>query len=392
MRERGENSKLLVSFHSILKNILARTMESAPSLVELTQLTIDECFVYKVPPLRAASGHRAEEWGLAEPILTAVLKVVQVGDVLYVRLFEQQTSKLEVTSANVGTVAAVASNTKLVLFAECPLRLLGTTAKVSQHVEPTIDSSRYFVIRVEQRGDSRRHGLIGIGFRERQSSFDFKSTLQDFERYCERLSSTMSAAASPVSSSEDDAVPKPARMSETLSLKENITIKLKCLNFGERCPSTSTTKSVTSGSKELRLMPPPPAMHSLEGCVARVDEAIPVAQRSEYGGGRGGGDEVGVEAEEADDEVAAEGGASQTSRSGGCGDCGGDEEWGEFKTAAVANFGGSAIRPSRSAIDNNGYSERGQEILKRLLASGDVGRAQELMKILAEKAPLPEAW
>ena len=292
-------------------------MESAPSLVELTQLTIDECFVYKVPPLRAASGHRAEEWGLAEPILTAVLKVVQVGDVLYVRLFEQQTSKLEVTSANVGTVAAVASNTKLVLFAECPLRLLGTTAKVSQHVEPTIDSSRYFVIRVEQRGDSRRHGLIGIGFRERQSSFDFKSTLQDFERYCERLSSTMSAAASPVSSSEDDAVPKPARMSETLSLKENITIKLKCLNFGERCPSTSTTKSVTSGSKELRLMPPPPAMHSLEGCVARVDEAIPVAQRSEYGGGRGGGDEVGVEAEEADDEVAAEGGASQTSRSGG---------------------------------------------------------------------------
>ena len=85
-------------------------MESAPSLVELTQLTIDECFVYKVPPLRAASGHRAEEWGLAETILTAVLKVVQVGDVLYVRLFEQQTSKLEVTSANVGTVAAVASS------------------------------------------------------------------------------------------------------------------------------------------------------------------------------------------------------------------------------------------------------------------------------------------
>ena len=126
--------------------------------------------------------------------------------------------------------------------------------------------------------------------------------------------------------------------------------------------------------------------------VGEINFWLPLTSRSAYGGGRGGGDEVGVEAEEADDEVAAEGGASQTSRSGGCGDCGGDEEWGEFKTAAVANFGGSAIRPSRSAIDNNGYSERGQEILKRLLASGDVGRAQELMKILAEKAPLPEAW
>ena len=51
--------------------------------------------------------------------------------------------------------------------------------------------------------------------------------------------------------------------------------------------------------------------------VGEINFWLPLTSRSAYGGGRGGGDEVGVEAEEADDEVAAEGGASQTSRSGG---------------------------------------------------------------------------
>ena len=39
-------------------------------VLEQPLLTIKEVFVYRVPPLRAASGHRAEEWGLANPVFT----------------------------------------------------------------------------------------------------------------------------------------------------------------------------------------------------------------------------------------------------------------------------------------------------------------------------------
>lgn len=39
-------------------------------VIEQPLLTIKEVFVYRVPPLRASSGHRAEEWGLASPVFS----------------------------------------------------------------------------------------------------------------------------------------------------------------------------------------------------------------------------------------------------------------------------------------------------------------------------------
>lgn len=39
-------------------------------VIEQPLFTIKEVFVYRVPPLRASSGHRAEEWGLANPVFT----------------------------------------------------------------------------------------------------------------------------------------------------------------------------------------------------------------------------------------------------------------------------------------------------------------------------------
>ena len=56
------------------------------------------------------------------------------------------------------------------LFAECPLP---RDVPVSTVVEPVIDSSRYFVLRVEDEA-SRRHAFIGLGFRERDAASDFK--------------------------------------------------------------------------------------------------------------------------------------------------------------------------------------------------------------------------
>jgi Protein of unknown function (DUF1681) len=36
--------------------------------------------VYAVPPLKASSGHRAEEWGLEKPVFTGTMKIAQADD------------------------------------------------------------------------------------------------------------------------------------------------------------------------------------------------------------------------------------------------------------------------------------------------------------------------
>lgn len=45
-------------------------MDFVDKAYDISLLTIKEVFVYKVPPLRSASGHRAEDWNLAAPLFT----------------------------------------------------------------------------------------------------------------------------------------------------------------------------------------------------------------------------------------------------------------------------------------------------------------------------------
>ena len=68
------------------------------------------------------------------------------------------------------------------LFAACPLP---TSGPVAAAVEPVIDSSRYFVLRVEDE-QSKRHAFLGIGFRSRDAASDLKMALADHERQLQR--------------------------------------------------------------------------------------------------------------------------------------------------------------------------------------------------------------
>eukprot|EP00775_Hariotina_reticulata_P003364 gene3364-3639_t len=71
------------------------------------------------------------------------------------------------------------------LFAECPLPADGTS--ITTVVEPVVDSSRYFVLKVVDPG-SRKHAFIGIGFRERADASDFSAALDDYRQYLRRKS------------------------------------------------------------------------------------------------------------------------------------------------------------------------------------------------------------
>ncbi|RYH17875.1 DUF1681 domain-containing protein [archaeon] len=59
----------------------------ASSTVDMHVISLSECFVYKVPPLRSASGHRAEDWGLEHPLFTGCLKIYQNDDRVSYSLF-----------------------------------------------------------------------------------------------------------------------------------------------------------------------------------------------------------------------------------------------------------------------------------------------------------------
>ena len=59
------------------------------------------------------------------------------------------------------------------VFASCPQKYGGT-----ETVEKVTDSTRYFVLRIEQPGTGK-HGYIGIGFQTRDDAYDFKVALQD---------------------------------------------------------------------------------------------------------------------------------------------------------------------------------------------------------------------
>ncbi|CAI0396368.1 unnamed protein product [Linum tenue] len=54
-------------------------------------------------------------------------------------------------------------------------------------VETVVDSSRYFVLRIEENvGGRLRHAFIGLGFRERTEAYDFQAALHDHMKYLDK--------------------------------------------------------------------------------------------------------------------------------------------------------------------------------------------------------------
>ena len=124
-------------------------------------LKLPDCFVFKVPPLRSASGHRAEDWELEKPLFVGYLKIYQVSLYYFIAniihtLFllpfytlEQADTKLFVRIYMIkGAYSRSPDDSVLQLSAECPVAIQpGET--ITNFIDAVIDSSRYFVLKIK---------------------------------------------------------------------------------------------------------------------------------------------------------------------------------------------------------------------------------------------------
>ncbi|KIJ44287.1 hypothetical protein M422DRAFT_779381 [Sphaerobolus stellatus SS14] len=186
-----------------------------------------EISVFKVPPLSSNAGYRAVEWGdLSQPLWKGRLRIIETSKGVSIRLEDSQTGEL---------------------FAVSPYDAL------KPPVEAVLDSSRYFVLRVEDNTTGKK-AYIGIGFAERPESFDFNVALQD---YTKRYKASLNPP-SPTSSTSSNV---PAGPKVDYSLKEGETFSIK-LNIGQKKSTSSDLGSGFSGSQTgggFPLLPPPPS-------------------------------------------------------------------------------------------------------------------------------------
>ena len=139
-------------------------LDSAADTVEQTLSVLNTAQVYKLPPRPSTAGWQCADWPKTNHIFTGRVMIVALGKQCTIKLIDP----------NTGT-----------LFAQCPL----DNDKPELSVEPVVDSSRYFVLRVSD--GSGRSAFLGIGFLERSDAFEFNVTLQD---HVKRLKNEVEAA------------------------------------------------------------------------------------------------------------------------------------------------------------------------------------------------------
>jgi len=135
---------------------------------ESTLLTKPECLVYRLPPRTTVRGYRAADWGLDKPAWTGRMRVTAKGKNVSIKLEDKNNGQL---------------------FAEAPI-----TEFPTKSIEPVSDSSRYFVLKIENQG---RTAFIGVGFADRSDSFDFNVALQDHFKWVKNADAPAEQAPAP---------------------------------------------------------------------------------------------------------------------------------------------------------------------------------------------------
>lgn len=199
---------------------------------ELVLFQVSECYVYLIPPRKTAASHRADEWDINKWAWEGTMKVVSKGEECIIRLEDKTTGEL---------------------YARAFLR-----DGEPHPVEPVIDSSRYFVLRVEENiGGRLRHAFIGIGFRERPQAYDFQAALHDHMKYLNKKKTAEEMEQQYQKTSSVD-----------YSLKDGETIVLQLKNTGGRSVRSKFFEQGLDQKEKGKnsitsILPPPPPSPSL---------------------------------------------------------------------------------------------------------------------------------
>ncbi|XP_010262351.1 PREDICTED: uncharacterized protein At1g03900-like [Nelumbo nucifera] len=196
---------------------------------EHTLLVVREVSVYKIPPRSTSGGYKCGEWLQSDKIWSGRLRVVSCKERCEIRLEDSNSGEL---------------------FAACFV----LPGQRENSVETVLDSSRYFVLKIE---DGRgKHAFIGLGFAERNEAFDFNVALSDHEKYVKRENEKESGEAS-----EDCQIDIHPAVNHRL--KEGETIRINVKNkptSGTGMLSAAGLSGAASGAgkaKTLGLAPPP---------------------------------------------------------------------------------------------------------------------------------------
>uniref|UniRef100_A0A0K8S2W6 Adaptin-ear-binding coat-associated protein n=1 Tax=Crotalus horridus TaxID=35024 RepID=A0A0K8S2W6_CROHD len=177
-----------------------------------------EVHVYRVPPRASNRGYRAAEWQLDQPAWSGRMRITARGSVAFIKLEDKNSGEL---------------------FAQASVDQFPGLA-----VEGVTDSSRYFVLRIED-GNGRR-AFIGIGFVDRGDAFDFNVALQDHFKWVKQQVELAKEAQNPTQGPKLD-----------LGFKEGQTIKLNIANMKKKdgAPGSRPRSGDVTG---LPFLPPPP--------------------------------------------------------------------------------------------------------------------------------------
>jgi len=146
-----------------------------PAPLEQTLIQLRECFVYKVATTHSSRGFCAGDWGLDKPLATCTCIVKSRGEEAAVQLFDNKTkgqNKRKMLAQSVIVLDPDPTSDK---------------SKIEWFCENVTDSSRYFVLKVQNPKDPKKVASLGIGFRQKESAYSFTAALQDHAKYVRRV-------------------------------------------------------------------------------------------------------------------------------------------------------------------------------------------------------------
>mmetsp|Transcript_22291 Transcript_22291/g.46866 ORF Transcript_22291/g.46866 Transcript_22291/m.46866 type:complete len:298 (-) Transcript_22291:304-1197(-) len=241
-------------------------------VMEQSLVKIDEAFVYRIPPMKSADGHRAEDWNLAKPLATCKLEALRRDNSLCINIMADRPKP-----------GAPAGATETYLFAQSNITVdfSNPSHKMDRWVMSVVDSSRYFALRISD-PKTGREAFIGVGFRERMDATNFKMSLQDYENSLKREEKAAALqrqyeqtqkqqqqqqqrpgdGGGDSENDDEDASTSalPVQMESKLSLKEGEKIHINLAHSKVKKAGGTTPKQYKkslSGSYSLKLPPPP---------------------------------------------------------------------------------------------------------------------------------------